>query len=105
MCPLLVHGLPRDGEQTPASLHQGGNVEMDLISDRRMGRTGETHTSTASPNGRSLAVLGASHRDSGVCKHGLVDELESSVELVPTLSLSLHTHTCAHTHMHTHTHT
>ena len=78
---------------------------MDLISDRRMGRTGETHTSTASPNGRSLAVLGASHRDSGVCKHGLVDELESSVELVPTLSLSLHTHTCAHTHMHTHAHT
>ena len=81
---------------------------MDLIADRRMGRTGKARMSAVSPDGRPLAVSRAGHRDPGVCKHGPVDELQSSVELVPTLSLSAHTHAHTLTHMdtpHTHEHT
>ena len=90
----------RADTSVPASRRQRGDRPYLRRKDERDGET-RTHSE---PHSCSLAVTRASHRGSGVCKYGLVDELESSVELVPTLSLSLHTHTHTHT-PHTHAHT
>ena len=92
----------RADTSVPASRRQRGDGPYLRRKDERDGET-RTHSE---PHSCSLAVTRASHRGSGVCKYGLVDELESSVELVPTLSLSLHTHTRTHhTHIHACSHT